>query len=387
MNYKILCVDDDGNILEGFKRRLKKRFHLDTALSGHEGLKAISEKGPYALVISDMRMPGMDGIQFLSKVGELAPDTVRAMLTGNADMETAINAVNEGQIFRFLTKPCHSELLAKTMEAGIAQYRLLMAEKELLEKTLSRSLGVLVDILSIVNPIAFSKAARFRRYVRQIIRELKLPNSWQYELAALMSQIGCVALTPEVLEKVNAGQKLSQEEREMFSSHPALGSKLLQKIPRLENVAVMIEKQNLPFKRFTASGKPEKPDTVTMGAQILKTALDFDRLFINGMSAPEAVERMLQRPEECNPSIVKTLRNLEWRRMGSTVKLVKISELDIGMVIDQNVSTNKGVLVVTKGQEVNYLLLERLKNFRSNRSISGELRVLVPEYGLPDDKE
>ena len=164
-------------------------------------------------------------------------------------------------------------------------------------------------------------------------------------------------------------------------------SKLLQKIPRLENVAVMIEKQNLPFKQFAAAGKPDNPDTVTMGAQILKTALDFDKLFINGMSAPEAVERMLKRPEECNPSVVNALRNLEWRRMGSTVKLVKISELDIGMVIDQNVSTNKGVLVVTKGQEVNYLLLERLKNFRSNRSISGELRVVVPEYGLPDDKE
>ena len=273
------------------------------------------------------------------------------------------------------------------MEAGIAQYRLLMAEKELLEKTLSRSLSVLVDILSIVNPIAFSKAARFRRYVRQIIRELKLPNSWQYELAALMSQIGCVALTPEVLEKVNAGQKLSKEEHEMFSNHPALGSKLLQKIPRLENVAVMIEKQNLPFKRFTVADKPDGPDTVTMGAQILKTALDFDKLLMNGTAPSEAVERMLKRPEECNPAVVNALRNLKWRRMGSTVKVVKISELEVGMVIDQNVSTSKGVLVVTKGQEVNYLLLERLKNFRGNHSISGEVRVLAPEYNLPDDNE
>jgi len=387
VNYKILCVDDDSNILEGFKRRLKKRFDLDTALSGREGLKAIVERGPYALVISDMRMPGMDGIQFLSKVGELAPDTVRAMLTGNTDLETAINAVNEGHIFRFLTKPCHPEMLAKTMEAGIAQYRLLMAEKELLEKTLSRSLSVLVDILSIVNPIAFSKAARFRRYVKQIIKELKLPNSWQFELAALMSQIGCVALTPEVMEKVNADQKLSYEEHEMFSNHPALGSKLLQKIPRLENVALMIEKQNLPFKQYTVAGKPDRPDTVTMGAQILKTALDFDKLLVNGTPPSEAVERMLKRPEECNPDVVNALRNLKWRQMGSTVKVVKIPELDVGMVIDQNVSTSKGVLVVTKGQDVNYVILERLKNFWSNRSISGEVRVLVPEYNLPDDKE
>ena len=135
MTKKILLVDDDPNILQGYQRQLRKRFELDTVLSGREGLEAVASDGPFAVIVSDMRMPGMDGVQFLTQVRETASDTVRMMLTGNSDQQTAMDAVNEGHIFRFLTKPCNTDTFAKALEAALEQYRLITAERELLPGT------------------------------------------------------------------------------------------------------------------------------------------------------------------------------------------------------------------------------------------------------------
>ena len=129
MAEKILLVDDDSNVLDGYRRSLGKEFQMETALGSKEALALATEKGPYAVVISDMRMPGMDGIQLLSHIKTIAPDTIRVMLTGNADMDTAINAINEGSIFRFLNKPCSKEVMARTITAALVQYRLVTAEK------------------------------------------------------------------------------------------------------------------------------------------------------------------------------------------------------------------------------------------------------------------
>jgi DNA-binding NtrC family response regulator len=148
MAEKILLVDDDSNILDGYRRSLGREFLMETAQGGEPALALAAKNGPYAVVVSDMRMPGIDGIQLLSRIKALAPDTIRVMLTGNADMETAINAINEGSIFRFLNKPCSKESMAKTLTAALVQYRLVTAEKQLLEQTLSGSLQVLTEVLS-----------------------------------------------------------------------------------------------------------------------------------------------------------------------------------------------------------------------------------------------
>src|ERR1700723_1249547 len=99
MTQKILFVDDEPSVLEGYKRMLGRDLPIDTAVGGTLGLAAIAERGPYAVVISDMRMPQMDGAKFLARVRDLAPATVRLALTGYADIETAMSAVNEGSIF------------------------------------------------------------------------------------------------------------------------------------------------------------------------------------------------------------------------------------------------------------------------------------------------
>ena len=165
---KILFVDDDSSVLATCKRNLRKHFHVETALGGQQGLEAIDNHGPFAVIISDLRMPGIDGIEFLASAREQSPDSVFMMFTGYADVQTAFEAVNEGTVFRFLIKPCPLETLVKALKAGIAQYRLVTAERELLEKTVKGSIEVLTEVLGMVNPVAFSRATRIKHYVRDI---------------------------------------------------------------------------------------------------------------------------------------------------------------------------------------------------------------------------
>lgn len=131
---KILFVDDEPQILDGYRRLLSQEFTVNTASGGVQGLAMIQASGPYAVVVSDMRMPGMNGVEFLAKVREKYPNTVRILLTGHADFEVAIDAVNRGSIFRFLTKPCKKEVLVEAINSGLAQHRAALANKELVKK-------------------------------------------------------------------------------------------------------------------------------------------------------------------------------------------------------------------------------------------------------------
>ncbi len=123
MEHRILFIDDDTNILDGFKRKLRKRFSIETAEGGEKGLDAVKRNGPFSVVVSDLKMPGMDGNRFLSQVKDLSPETARILLTGYADLRSAIEAINNGNIFRLLTKPCDTVDLIQALENGIEQYK------------------------------------------------------------------------------------------------------------------------------------------------------------------------------------------------------------------------------------------------------------------------
>jgi serine phosphatase RsbU (regulator of sigma subunit) len=133
MKDKVLLVDDDAMVLAGLKRQLRNQFSIDTALSGEDGLKQVSENGPYAVIVSDFLMPGMNGIEFLSRVKKSNPDTVRMMLTGTADMPTAIRAVNEGSIFQFHPKPCPADTLYQAIQSAIGEYRKVTSDQRQLK--------------------------------------------------------------------------------------------------------------------------------------------------------------------------------------------------------------------------------------------------------------
>ncbi|RME98915.1 MAG: response regulator [Chloroflexi bacterium] len=381
MNNKILFVDDDSNLLAALKRRLRKQFDIAVAVGPELGLEVIESAGPFAVVVADMRMPGMNGIEFLAHVKEMSPDTVRMMLTGNADMQTAIDAVNEGNIFRFLTKPCPQSTMVTALESGLEQYRLVNAERELLENTLMGSLKMLSEILSLVNPLAFSRATRVRRYVQHIGTQRGTPPGWwQFEVAALLSQIGCVTLTADMLDKVYAQVPLSEDEQQMYATHPTVAYNLLNKIPRLEPIAKMVANQQKPFYMYPAADTMDDEEKrVAFGGQILKVVLDFDQLVINGLPKQEALSRLRQHPEEYNAQLVANLSSVQMEKMGDMVKMLRVKQLKTGMVADNDIRAQNGLLLVPKGQEITYPVLERLRNFARQIGIVEPMRVLVHE--------
>ena len=176
MKPRIILVDDEVNVLQAYGRVLRARFAVDTAEGGEAALGMLSERGPYAVVVSDMRMPGMDGVELLAQAKGRFPDTVRIMLTGNADQGTAAEAVNRGEIFRFLSKPCDSALLIETIHQAVRQHELLTAEKALLEGTLKGSIRMLVDLLSLLDPISFGRAQEMGELAEGVAREMGMEN-------------------------------------------------------------------------------------------------------------------------------------------------------------------------------------------------------------------
>ena len=377
MPNRVLCVDDEPNVLEAMQRQFRKVFEIETALGPELGLQAIEENGPFAVVISDLRMPGMDGIQFLSRAKQLAPNTVRVMLSGQADLGSAIRAVNQGSVFQFLTKPCPTEMLDHTLRAALEQHRLITGERELLEQTLRGSIGVLSEILSLANPLAFSRAQRIRHYVRHLAPILGLPDQWQYELAAMLSQIGCVAVPPDILEKFHIGEPLSADEARILASQPQTGHDLLARIPRLEAVAEMVAHQHDAW-----TNRGGQPESIKMGAHLLKVALDFDNAIIHSGDVDEVLNRMRTR-SEYNPAFITALQQVHVEQNEREIRLVTVNQLRTRMIIHADVFSKNGLLLLAKGHEVTGSAIFRLLNFAQTVGVEEPITVVVPYATSP----
>ena len=190
---RVLCVDDEAHVVQALLLHLRKDYAVSTALSGDEALELLERMGGAAVVISDMRMPGMNGATLLNNVRHLYPDTSRIMLTGETGRDAAIsavNAVNHGHVLQFLTKPCTPEALKAAVAAGVAQHRLVNAERAILKETLNGCLEIFMEILALTNPAAFGRANRLNRLATEFAATLGYQDDWQLQAATLLSQLG-----------------------------------------------------------------------------------------------------------------------------------------------------------------------------------------------------
>lgn len=375
---KILVVDDDANLLAAVERQFHRKYNMVIAEGGNEGLRRLKAEGPFAVIISDMRMPDMNGIQFLTYAHSIYPDTVRIMLTGNSDIETAMHAVNEGNIFRFLLKPCHKSTLEWALEAAVEQHRLLTAERELVEKTLKGSVQVLTDILALVNPVAFSRIARLQSYVSEIAQQLEVKKLWQYEIAALLSQIGCVTMPPDTLAKFYAGANATEEERGMFEGHPGVAARLLARIPRLKVVAEMIANQQMGLKELGVLEVSLPTDAGILGSQILRAAIEFDTHMARGDSVSQAIGRLKAAPKPHLPQILDTLMHIRVVDVEIATRIVNAKDLNDTMILAEDIRARNGLLVAAKGQHVNASMRTLLGNYVERKDIPDGIGVTTP---------
>jgi signal transduction histidine kinase len=210
---KVLFVDDDQTVLDGLRRSLCRNYDMATARGPDEGLAAIKEQGPFAVVVSDLRMPDMDGVTFLNKVKETDPLTVGIMLTGHGDLTAAMSAVNEGHIFRFLTKPCPIHILSHALDAALAQYRMAAADKELLQVTLENA-RLKEDVERIMRHDLKSPLTTIIS-LPQVLRLADNLDDEQREMLALIEDAGYM-----VLSMVNMSTALFKMERGQFVLEP-----------------------------------------------------------------------------------------------------------------------------------------------------------------------
>ena len=380
MSEKVLFVDDEPNVLDGIRRQLRKKIPVETALGPVEGLRAINKNGPFAVIVSDIRMPLIDGIKFLTRVREIAPESVRMVLTGNADTDNAIKAVNSGHVFRFMTKPCPTEVLIEVVQAGIEQHRLIRSEKEVLEQTLKGSIRVLTEIISMLAPEAFGRASRIKRYAVEIAVDMGMNDLWKIETAAMLSQIGFAILPGLSIENLYNKADLSPAEKDLLARHPEVAFNLLRHIPRMEDVAAIIRDQDAPPEALSGSHEnPDQPDGARMAAIILKTVSDFDLYAAKEKNPENALERLAANPERYDSRVIESLEKITARREKYETREVGVGGLEAGMIIREEVRTMNGVLLIAKGQEVGYVTIERLKNYaRSDQGVQEPIHVHAP---------
>ncbi|HEU4602161.1 MAG TPA: HD domain-containing phosphohydrolase [Steroidobacteraceae bacterium] len=378
----VLCVDDEARVVEGLALHLRKEYRVYTASGGEEGLQKLKELGGAAVVVSDMRMPVMDGATFLKRVMRSYPDATRILLTGEPGRDAAVAAVNEGQIFRFLTKPCPPDQLKSAIEAAVVQHKLISAERQLLQETLIGSIQALIDVLAITNPVAFGRAARVKRLAVNFAQELGCRGFWQLEAASMLSQLGYISLPVELVEKLYYGERLNQDEQTLAEGVPQVAQKLLGHIPRLEPVLQILSAVNYGDDQLKALGD----GTIGLGARMLSLVLDYDALVTQGHSADVAVQTIRRKTARYSENLVQRFATLVGANTGSSeVREIPLKLVQPGMTMLEDLRTHMGTLLVPRGFEVTETFLERVRNFGEGM-LAEKIKVLVPSNQLSKAK-
>ncbi|MCI4187748.1 response regulator [Dickeya dianthicola] len=368
---RVLCVDDEPNVLAAMERNLFGEFNVVVAPSGEAGLDAVRWGQRFAVIMSDMRMPGMDGATFLAKAREISPDSVRILLTGQADVESSIAAINKGAIFRYLCKPCPKEELISALNDAVSQYRLVCAEKELLATTLTASVKTLTEVLAMVAPWAFQRAAFAQSCVHHALLKLEWPDEWIYTIAASLSQIGCVGIPADIVQADAAQRAITEDEKKLLQEHPDVAGRLVENIPRLKLVAEIIRHQ-------AKSAPSNAPTEVIRGSHLLRAALELERHTARGLSLEHPREILLAARPPIPEYIIKSLT--DFRANVAGVRTARIDELKPGWVVDEDIRTTNDLMVLTKGHELTDTAISALQRLLTANAIKEPIRV----RGIPD---
>lgn len=382
MKHTILLVDDEPNVLSALRRQLRDKYEVKTETNPDAALSTFFPGPLIAAVISDYRMPQMNGIDFLNQVKKKSPDTTRLMLTGYADLDNAIRAVNDGNVFRFLTKPCEQDVLRKNVEEAVRQHELVTTKKVLLEQTLKGCVELLSEITALVHPEAGERIHRVRRYVRYLAEQKEVRDLWRYDIATMLSQLGTLILPPGTLEQLSRGKPLDDEKQQMYEMHPVIAQSLIAKLPRLESIADMIGYQ---LKGFDGTGTPRdamKEEDIPLGGRILKIALDYDLALQREKTPQKAFLSVEKRGDEYDPELLYYLEGMLGIEARYQIKTLKLNELTPGMLLHEDIISKQGVRLLRKSMELDRDKIDRIIMFAKRIGINDEITVLVPEKGV-----
>lgn len=371
---KVLIIDDEPNVLSAMQRELRKTFEISTAESGDEAIEIFNEHPDIGVVLCDMKMPGLNGIETISELRQINTNLVAVMLTGLADVEVAMQAINDGQIFRFLTKPCPAMTLQKSLNDADKQYQLVTAEKDLLERTLAGSVKLLVDLLAARDPVAFGRSSSLKAMVSKISKTLKLDRIWELELAAMLAPLDSIHMPDNVMEKLIRNNELNADENEVAENGLAITQTLLSNIPRLEGVAGILHDRWL--------AQEEDPDNPAKLLRICEALLD---LKILGVGYDDAIEKLRADQKNYDAAILSQLGSMSSlfeKKIDEDVHY-KMQSLSVGMlrenyILCDDVKLENGTLMLAEGLTLSAEQIKLMRRLRRTHGIIEPVEVLVP---------
>ncbi len=366
----ILAIDDTPANLQLLVGMLKEWGYKGRAApNGRLGLQAVKKNAP-DLILLDINMPEIDGYQVCEqlKADPVLRDIPVIFISALSETMDKVKAFGVGGV-DYITKPFQFEEVKVRIETHIKLRKLQIAEQELREKTLNGAVKVMLDMLSLTIPAASARAKHIQRLALHIAAQTGLRNTWELKLAGRLSQIGALALSENTLKKALAGAALSDKEKQMWAGVPKIGQRLLANIPRLEAVASLVG-------LHAGQGNPTSPD-FEQQRSILYAATVAAELGEH-MSWPEVLKQ-LQGRDNIDESIIKALHTYDSQGALFESRSVNVSELMPAMIVEQDITTASGQILLSGGQELNPLLIERLQNFaRNDDSMQGPFKVRAP---------
>jgi response regulator RpfG family c-di-GMP phosphodiesterase len=377
----ILVVDDTPENIEVLSEILTPDYTVKAAVRAEAALKIIASGEGIDLILLDVMMPGTDGYALCAKLkaDPKTHDLPIIFVTSKSEVDDEAKGLRLGAV-DYITKPFHPSIIKARVKTHVQLRRTQEELQKLLKQTLSGSIKVMADVISLFDSEIFDKATRLRAYMKKITEALNLRNAWQYDLAALLSQIGSVAIPEEILAKARKGEALSPEEDASIRKIPEIGADLIKSIPNLEGIANVIRSQLTPGSRKHLASDLSGEDPLLLGAQLLGMTLQFDGLVEAGESPDEALLHIRRESEKYDERLLEALKAcLQVRDSKMNARVLDVSEMREGMILDENVTTTSRLLVVKRGAELNGPMLARLQRMAQLSLVKMPIRVLIPE--------
>lgn len=369
--HKILMVDDDPNVLCAYRRTLGRHFAVTCAEGGPAAIAAMESDGPFAVIVTDMRMPGMNGLEFIHASREKSKETVYLMLTGNGDQQTAVDAINTGHIFRFLTKPCSQPMLESSLRAAIRQHEMLTAERVLLRDTLTGSIRLMVDALGLAEPHLGAAQNAVKQLVYELCSHFRIPYDWQFMVAGSVCLIGLVGIHRNRSHAVPSERALQ--------GAAALGSRLVANIPRMSGVSAILARQREPALLPQDLQDGSKENLETIAACFTRAAVDMAFAYRSGLSHAAAIQS-LAASGDFDQRLIQALSVIPSVQSDTekwATHEIKLSDISAGMVLNHDLNRSDGTLLLSRGQPVSELAASNLRSLALSGTIANVILVRV----------
>ena len=346
---KILMIDDDIRVLNGYKRVLGREFDIKMAHDPVIGLKILKSEEDIAVIISDYMMPKVDGNLLFEVAKEISPHTIRIMLSGNADLTTAVDAINKSSVYKLLIKPFPANELKKIIFEAIKVYNKNIESKDILDDTFLVASSIIKNLVAMLSPRDGFYVNNITYMTKIIVNNMNYIQPKKIIIASYLSQLGFINLPTEIKSKIYYKKQLKNNEVKVIEEHPNFAKKIILKKAFLMDIANGISFQNKTFVQVSSIKDKLTADI----AMVLRVAVDYTIDLIYYDSDKRALRELKRNFMLYDPKILKVLE-VYVTSLDDDYNIVEISPMDVkdGMIIARDFFNASNELLITKGSVV-----------------------------------